>query len=108
MIRFKMTVVFLFAGTCYTDKLKKAIVTITAKRSKTSALITKFQACKQSLKKVIARNVVPASKFYPKYDECTINIDCKLKNLLTMLADKKLLLQRELKAELSGFGKEKN
>ena len=91
-----------FSGSSYADKLKEDIQNITEKINETNQLITEFKECMLILRNKMATDIEAIS---PKYDNCTINIHCTLNNLKLLLADKKIMLKRELKSELSGFGK---
>ena len=95
----------LVIGTCYVDKLKKAIKFIGDKHNKTCDLIKKFTECKFKLQDQIISAVFLSTVILPAYDNCTIGISCKLKNLKMLLKQKKMMLEKELKFEMSGWGK---
>ena len=92
-----------FLGSCYTDKLKVAIISITRQVDLLTKRMNEITECKNQIAFRI-RHGGSNDLVFNIYDQCVININCKTKKVLWQLQQKKDYMEKELKLELEGFG----
>lgn len=91
---------FLLKGSCYKEKLKKAIELVSQYNEEIENYMNKSMECKRSLMSSFYVKNFKAVVF-ERYDTCLIIAGCKLKNLRANLQSVKQRLQKELQMENS-------
>ena len=91
---------FLAKGSCYKEKLKKAIELVSQYNEEIENHINKSMECKRSLMSTLYVKNFNAVVF-ERYETCLIMVGCKLKKLIANLQFVEQRLQNELEMENS-------
>ncbi|XP_057316721.1 uncharacterized protein LOC130657728 [Hydractinia symbiolongicarpus] len=100
----KYEIIKKFEGSCYTDKLKKAIMYIEELAMKAAMKMAAMNTCKKQLAEQIPTMTGNADSVFAAYDECIVIGKCKMMNIYKQLVERKVLLEKELKLEQNGYG----